>query len=107
MASRINSIRIIKKTKSRRASSVNLTDSGRGNQQANAPQTSQPENFPFLDRSFSVIEHENLNRLNFQQKYQTFQNSHYADAESVLLEETTEQTTTMTEYQALPRNIEK
>ena len=99
VASRISSIKITKKTRTRRASLANTKILENTNQ--SQPLLNEPN---FLNQSFRAQEPRNLNRqdrMHFQQRYQSHTTS-FADIESVLLEDVTETATSVTEYNILP-----
>ena len=99
VASRISSIKITKKTRTRRASLANTKILENANQ--SQPLLNEPN---FLNQSFRAQEPRNLNRqdrMHFQQRYQSHTTS-FADIESVLLEDVTETATSVTEYNILP-----
>jgi hypothetical protein len=96
---------MVKSTSSRQTSSVVNQNIRRGAIQANiCGVQNNRETFPFMDKSFAVMEHENLDRLDFRQRYQSILSSQYGDAESIFLDEVTEQVSTKIEYRPLREN---
>ena len=115
ISSRISSVKIIKKTRRKQTPVPTITNNKNpfltntvDEFFFNQPVKSAVDITQILDKSFVTMEPTNLNRvdlMHFQQKYHAATSS-FADAESVVLEETTieEATTSRTEYFQLPNN---